>query len=217
MLTLEEKRKKHADYMREYSRKNAIALNARRRTRSATPEARAKKQAADKAYREKLKASGAKPTAEQRLKQRMYAAEYRKQNSDAVLAAKRKYYASEKGKAAKARHDAAFIASGGRAKAEAKRAAKPVSEARKAIRLAYQLACTVANKQLDEFSKFVLREAVALRKQRERALGTKWHVDHIFPVSKGGTGDYDNIQVVPALWNRQKSNKHSERFFAHAR
>lgn len=73
------------------------------------------------------------------------------------------------------------------------------------------------NSRLDDFSKFVLREAVHLRKLREVSTGFKWHVDHIHPVSKGGVGAFDNIQVVPALWNRQKSNKHSERFFAHAR
>jgi len=216
MLVAEERRRKHADYMREYNRKNADVLNARRRSRNAAPAARAKKQAEDAAYREKLKANGAKPTLEARKRAAEYAANRRAENPEAVLAAKRKYYASEKGRDSKKREAAAFIASGGRAKAEAKRAAKPVSEARKAVRLAYQLACTTASQQLDEFSKFVLREAVRLRKLRESVTGTKWHVDHIQPVSKGGIGTFDNIQVVPALWNRQKSNKHSERFFAHA-
>lgn len=140
----------------------------------------------------------------------------RKSHPEAYLETKRKYYASEKGKASKAREDAAYIASGGRAKADARRAARPISEARKTIRLAYQLACSKTNKELDDFSKFVLREAVRLRKLREKMTGIKWHVDHIHPVSKGGVGTFDNIQVVPAIWNRKKSNKHSERFFAHA-
>jgi len=140
----------------------------------------------------------------------------RKLHPEAYLEAKRKYYASEKGKASKAREDAAYIASGGRAKSNARRAAKPISEARQNIRLAYQLACKKANQELDEFSKFVLLEAVRLRKLRDKITGIKWHVDHIHPVSKGGVGTFDNIQVVPAIWNRKKSNKHSEHFFAHA-
>jgi hypothetical protein len=143
--------------------------------------------------------------------------EWRKANPESCKAAKQRYYTSAKGVAQKRKEDAAFIASGGRAKVEARRAAKPVSEARKSVRLAYQLACAESGKQLDDFSKFVLREAVHLRRLREAMLGSRWHVDHIFPVSKGGIGAYDNIQVVPALWNRQKSNKHTERFFAHAR
>lgn len=143
--------------------------------------------------------------------------EWRRAHPDACSAAKRKYYATEKGVAQKRKEDAAFAASGGRAKAEAKRAAAGLSTARKEIRMAYQLACTTAHRQLDDFSKFVLREAVRLRNLRETVTGGKWHVDHIHPVSKGGVGTFDNIQVVPALWNRQKSNKHTERFFAHAR
>lgn len=142
---------------------------------------------------------------------------WRKANKEVCKAAKQRYYASEKGRLQKRKEDAAYIVSGGRAKIEAKRAAVPVSVARKAIRSAYQLACTMENSRLDDFSKFVLREAVHLRKLREVSTGFKWHVDHIHPVSKGGVGAFDNIQVVPALWNRQKSNKHSERFFAHAR
>lgn len=216
-MRTETERKKHADYMREYSRKNADKLNARRRTLGTAPEARAKKQAQDKAYRQKQKEMGIQPSAELRKKQAEYAAKHRATAPDAVLATKRKYYASEKGRLQKRKEAAAFIASGGRARAEAKRAAAPVSVARKAIRSAYQLACTTENSRLDDFSKFVLREAVHLRKLREGSTGVKWHVDHIHPVSKGGVGAFDNIQVVPALWNRQKSNKHSERFFAHAR
>jgi len=54
---------------------------------------------------------------------------------------------------------------------------------------------------------------LAVRSEAQKALGTSWHIDHITPMSKGGLTTYDNLQVVPAFWNRQKSNKHSERFF----
>ena len=65
---------------------------------------------------------------------------------------------------------------------------------------------------LDDFDKFVLKEAHRLRLARDKVSSFKWHVDHIVPVSKGGASVWDNLQVVPALWNRRKSNKHSARY-----
>jgi CRISPR/Cas system Type II protein with McrA/HNH and RuvC-like nuclease domain len=140
----------------------------------------------------------------------------RENNPEAIREAKRKYYTSEKGKAQKRKEDEAYIASGGRAETEKRRAAKPVSEVRKLARLKYQLMRSSSEKMLEEFDSFVLSEAVRLCKLRTRQTGKPWHVDHIVPVSKGGVSSADNLQVVPARWNRQKSNKHSERFFAHA-
>lgn len=126
---------------------------------------------------------------------------------------RRKYDASAKGKAAKKRHDAAYVVSGGRAKTEIKRNSKPITEARKIARLAYQLKRRSGEKELGSFDKFVLSEAVSLARLRKKATGFEWHVDHIYPVSKGGLSTHNNIQVVPALWNRQKSNAFTERFF----
>lgn len=144
------------------------------------------------------------------------AKQHRERSPEAVRAAKRKYYASEKGKAQKLKEEAAYAASGGRAEAEKRRASKPVSDARKQARIKYQLMRSSSEKQLKEFDSFVLAEAVGLCKLRIRQTGCSWHVDHIVPVSKGGTSSAENLQVVPAYWNRQKSNKHSERFFARA-
>lgn len=73
-----------------------------------------------------------------------------------------------------------------------------------------------AENALSELDSLVLSEAVLLAKLREKVLGIKWHVDHIVPVSKGGLSSYDNIQVVPALWNRQKSNKHTDLYISRA-
>lgn len=140
----------------------------------------------------------------------------RASNPEASLAAKRKYYASEKGKAQKLKEEAAYVLSGGRPAAEKRRAAIPVSEARKLARLKYQLMRSSSERQLDEFDSFALGEAVRLCKLRTALTGKPWHVDHIVPVSKGGTSAANNIQVVPAFWNQKKSNKHSERFFARA-
>ena len=136
----------------------------------------------------------------------------------------RRKYEVEKGKSAKRRHEAAYKASGGRAKAEQRRSEKPVSPARKIARLKW----AKANKdyftasrsfrrsliqELSDFDRFVLLEAVSLARLREQIVGGQWHVDHIIPVSKGGTSRATNLQVVPAEWNRRKSNVHTNRFF----
>lgn len=147
--------------------------------------------------------------------------------TEAQKAARKRYNQSEKGKAAKKRHDATYAASGGRAISEAKRSERPLSEARKAARvrwaknnLVYHAASRskrrAVDRQLSADDFWVLQEAVSLARLREQLVGGKWHVDHIVPISKGGTSLPNNLQVVPASWNRQKSNKHSERFFAHA-
>lgn len=147
--------------------------------------------------------------------------------TEAQKASRKRYDQSEKGKAAKKRHDATYMASGGRAVSEAKRSEQPLSEARKAARarwakrnLVYHAASRskrrAADRQLSVDDFWVLQEAVSLARLREQIVGGKWHVDHIIPISKGGTSSPDNLQVVPAYWNRKKSNKHSEHFFARA-
>lgn len=144
--------------------------------------------------------------------------------TEAQKEARRKYDASDKGKAAKKRHDANYVASGGRAKTEQRRAEKPISEARKAAKTKWAKANRTyytadrsfrrsLERDLSEFDRFVLFEAVSLASLRKKTIGGNWHVDHIVPVSKGGTARADNLQVVPAVWNRQKSNLHTKRFF----
>jgi CRISPR/Cas system Type II protein with McrA/HNH and RuvC-like nuclease domain len=59
---------------------------------------------------------------------------------------------------------------------------------------------------LTELDEFCLKEAYRLCKLREKQTKVKWEIDHIVPVSKGGTNKYHNIQVVPAVWNRRKYN-----------
>jgi hypothetical protein len=149
---------------------------------------------------------------------------WREKNKEQLRESKRRYYATEHGKAQKRKEDAAFAASGGRAVVEARRAAKPVSDARKAARAkwaannqeyftAMRSYRRTLEKVLDPFEFWVLQEAVSLARLRERLVGGQWHVDHIVPVSKGGDSRPDNLQVVPATWNRRKSNVHAERFF----
>lgn len=148
---------------------------------------------------------------------------WRMNNPSKAAEAKRRYYSSEKGKAQKQKEERAFKSSGGRARQEAKRAAKPLSEARRAARLkwaknnrtyltAVRAYRRTLEKALDPFEFWVLQEAVELARLRERVVGGLWHVDHIVPVSKGGDSRPHNLQVVPATWNRQKSNVHAKRF-----
>lgn len=142
-----------------------------------------------------------------------YTLEWRKNNPEKCKIAKQKYYASVYGKAQKAKEDKAYTESGKRALVEQKRAQKPLSEARVVSKRVYQLKRYSIDKNVDDFSKFVLSEAVSLARLRKKLLNTEWHVDHIIPVSKDGSSTFDNIQVVPGLWNRQKSNKHFNRYF----
>lgn len=155
-----------------------------------------------------------------------YAAIYawRKANPEKVKEIKRRYYQSEKGKQAKKKEEAAYRESGGRALAEKRRAEKPLSPARKAARVKWANAnkdyFTASRslrrsleRNLTELDRFVLLEAVSLARLREQVVGGKWHVDHVVPVSKGGLCVANNLQVVPAIWNRRKSNIHTDRFF----
>jgi hypothetical protein len=144
--------------------------------------------------------------------------------SEAQKAARRKYEQSPKGKAAKKRHEASYIASGGRSATEQRRSEKPLSDARKAARLRwaklnpeFYAADRALRRSLyrnaSEIDRFALVEAMKLSRLRQKVFGFSWHVDHIIPVSKGGTSEAKNIQVVPEIWNKRKSNKHAKRFF----
>jgi len=145
---------------------------------------------------------------------RVKSAEYRKNHPDKHRESKRKYYASDKGKLSKRREDLAYKTSGGRRASDLRRAQRPLSDARLEARLRYQHKKRASMRSMGELDNFVLTEAIHLMRLRSKTLGTSWHVDHIVPVSKGGMTTHDNLQVVPALWNRQKSNKHQQRFFA---
>lgn len=69
-------------------------------------------------------------------------------------------------------------------------------------------ACDACKQSHDKYRKaydlFVLQEARQLTRQRNELTGVKWHIDHIIPISKGGTHEHTNIQVVPAKWNHSK-------------
>lgn len=109
---------------------------------------------------------------------------YRDQNKDQILANQKKYASTEKGKVVQ-------------------RIAKQMRRAR----------VWKADKVLTPFDKFCFLEAIELCKHREVLTKIKWHIDHIVPISKGGSSGYNNIQVVPAKWNQSKSNRNTNLYF----
>lgn len=148
-----------------------------------------------------------------------YAAAWRKSNREKVRAIKQRYYASDKGKACKRREAQAFVASGGRAEAEAKRALKPLSPARKAARVKWRK----ANKAFfaaDIAHRRALARRPALGGLAEQAevegfyffcaVFPGFEVDHVIPLrGKDVCGLHTpaNLQVLTRAENARKGNK----------
>jgi 5-methylcytosine-specific restriction endonuclease McrA len=66
---------------------------------------------------------------------------------------------------------------------------------------------------MSEFDRFVMHEAAVLCGLRGDVTKIDWQIDHIVPLSKGGTHAAENLQVVPAVWNAAKRDHHCEKYF----
>jgi|TARA_R110000824_G_scaffold47656_4_gene135490 hypothetical protein len=62
-------------------------------------------------------------------------------------------------------------------------------------------------KLLSKEEKMMCRSFYTEAKERNQESKTKWVVDHIIPISKGGEHTPNNLQVVPEKWNMHKANK----------
>lgn len=70
--------------------------------------------------------------------------------------------------------------------------------------------------EMSELDVFAFEEAKRLCVLREQGTGVKWSVDHIVPLAHrkaSGLHVAANFQVVPALWNSRKGNRHMGKYF----
>lgn len=58
-----------------------------------------------------------------------------------------------------------------------------------------------------ELDRFVVLEAKRKCARLKKRTGYAWQIDHILPLNKGGLHKFDNLQVLPAVLNRFKSDK----------
>jgi hypothetical protein len=56
-------------------------------------------------------------------------------------------------------------------------------------------------------------EVYQIAQEASVTTGYNWDVDHIVPLSKGGLHTLNNLQVVPATWNRSKNNNNCDRYW----
>ena len=129
--------------------------------------------------------------------------DYRQANSDKIKADKKAYYKANFDKI-KADKKAYNKANSEKFKAyqKAYKQANPEkfnasASKRRALKLT-QTHLDCDNKQVERF----YRVCSLLSKHT----GTKYHVDHILPISKGGPHHHDNLQIITQTLNNQKSN-----------
>jgi len=66
--------------------------------------------------------------------------------------------------------------------------------------------------KMTQDEKLLLKRFYEWRVRIQKKLGIKFNVDHIIPLSVGGTHHPSNLQVVPAKWNQSKHNRNTDRW-----
>jgi 5-methylcytosine-specific restriction endonuclease McrA len=83
---------------------------------------------------------------------------------------------------------------------------------RRAYTKAREAGLAKAYSTLPDTHKGIVKGIYEASQRISKCLGVTFHVDHIVPISKGGQHTPDNLQIVPAKWNLQKSNKNNARW-----
>ena len=70
-----------------------------------------------------------------------------------------------------------------------------------------------ADATMTEAEKQNYQELILIRDEATKSTGYVWSIDHIIPISMGGTNAIDNLEVVPLSWNQSKGNRSTESYW----
>ena len=73
-----------------------------------------------------------------------------------------------------------------------------------------------AEATMTEAEKKNYQELILIRDEATKLFGYAWSIDHIIPLSKGGTNAIDNLEVVPLSWNKSKRDRSTESYWGAA-
>lgn len=65
-----------------------------------------------------------------------------------------------------------------------------------------------------EHDQRITEQMYAHARRLKECLGNDWHLDHVLPLSLGGSNKVNNLQIVPAVWNLNKLNTNTNVFGA---
>ena len=65
----------------------------------------------------------------------------------------------------------------------------------------------INSSQTGEYNQKIIHEIYKIRERVSFCLGVPHHVDHIYPLSKGGLHIPENLQVIPAVLNLKKGDR----------